>query len=396
LTIVFKTLFKKKLKQKKIYYWSPSLVNVATNKAVINSAHSINRYSKDFKAEIINFFGEFERYKEIVKKKKLSLLSLYNSNFLKFFPRHGKINSRISYVIIFLFSFFPLNRIIKKNKPDFIIIHLITSLPLILLVLFNYETKFILRVSGLPKLNFIRKFLWKQAAKKLYCITCPTQTTLENLKKLNIIDENKLKLLKDPVIEISDYKKNSIKSKADLINEKNFFLAAGRLTKQKNFLFLCKCFKKILKKYPNEKLIIAGEGEDLKKINNFIEFNNLKKNILVPGFINDLKPYFFKSKGFILTSLWEDPGFVLIEAGALRTIVLASDNLNGQNEIIQNHKNGVLFKNNNEEDFLKKFEYFYNLKKEESSNILINNYKVIKKYTLFYHYRILKKILEVN
>ena len=86
----------------------------------------------------------------------------------------------------------------------------------------------------------------------------------------------------------------------------------------------------------------------------------------------------------------------MIEAGALRTIVLASDNLNGQNEIIQNHKNGVLFKNNNEEDFLKKFEYFYNLKKEESSNILINNYKVIKKYTLFYHYRILKKILEVN
>ena len=107
------------------------------------------------------------------------------------------------------------------------------------------------------------------------------------------------------------------------ISEKNFFFAAGRLTKQKNFLFLCECFKEILQKYPNEKLIIAGEGEDFKKIKNFIELNNLKNNILLLGFINDPKPYFLKSKGFILTSLWEDPGFVLIEAGALRTIVLS-------------------------------------------------------------------------
>ena len=93
-------------KEKKIYYWSPSLVNVATNKAVINSAYSINRYNKNFKAEIINFFGEFERYQETIKKKNLSLLNFYNPNFFKILPRHGKIYSRISYIIIFLFSFF--------------------------------------------------------------------------------------------------------------------------------------------------------------------------------------------------------------------------------------------------------------------------------------------------
>ncbi len=382
--------------QKKIYYWSPSLVNVATNKAVINSAYSINRYNKNFKAEIINFFGEFERYQEIIKKKKIGLLNFYNPNLFKFFPRHGKINSRVSYVIIFLLSFFPLNKIIKKNNPDFLVIHLITSLPLILLILFNYKTKFILRISGLPKLNFLRKFLWKQAAKKLYCITCPTQATLENLTKLDIIDKSKLRLLKDPVIEISNYKRKKINLKANQIKEKNFFFAAGRLTKQKNFIFLCECFKEVLKKYPNERLYIAGEGEDFKKINNFIKLNNLQNSIFLIGFLNDPKPYFLKSKGFILTSLWEDPGFVLIEAGALRTIVLSSDNLNGQNEIIQNYKNGILFKKNNKEDFLKKFEYFYNLKKEESDAILINNYRVIRPYTLFYHYKVLKKILEFN
>ena len=73
------------------------------------------------------------------------------------------------------------------------------------------------------------------------------------------------------------------------------------------------------------------------------------------------------------------------------TIVLSSDNLNSQNEIIQNHKNGILFKKMIKK-ILKKFEYLYNLKKEESTQLfLINNYKLIRSYTLFYHYRVLKK-----
>ena len=38
---------------KSAYYWSPSLSkNIATNKAVINSAYSINRYSKKIQSSI--------------------------------------------------------------------------------------------------------------------------------------------------------------------------------------------------------------------------------------------------------------------------------------------------------------------------------------------------------
>ena len=48
-------------------------------------------------------------------------------------------------------------RLIKKNKPDFIIAHLITSLPLFLNNILNDNFKCILRISGYPKLHFIRK-----------------------------------------------------------------------------------------------------------------------------------------------------------------------------------------------------------------------------------------------
>ena len=165
------------------------VVNIATNTAVINSAFSIKKYSKIFDAEIINFFGEFERYDKNIKSKEIKLINYYNKKLFNYLPRHGKINSRISFVFIFLMSFIPLTKILKQDKPDYLIIHLITSLPLILLVMFKFQTKFILRISGLPRLNIIRKFLWKIAFKKIHLITCPTQETYKYIKSLNLCDE---------------------------------------------------------------------------------------------------------------------------------------------------------------------------------------------------------------
>ena len=54
--------------------------------------------------------------------------------------------------------------------------------------------------------------------------------------------------------------------------------------------------------------------------------------------------YFKNSNGFILTSLWEDPGFVLIEATYCRTPILSSDAWPGPVELIKNNYNGVVFK----------------------------------------------------
>ena len=126
-------------------------------------------------------------------------------------------------------------RILKKNPPDYIIVHLITSLPLILLSIFNFKTKFILRISGLPRLNIFRKLLWKLALKKVYIITCPTQQTSEFIKSLKLCDENKLKVLFDPIIDVSEINKNK-KEKID--TNDNFYIAIGRLTKQKFFISL--------------------------------------------------------------------------------------------------------------------------------------------------------------
>ena len=384
------------MKSKKVYYWSPSLVNIATNRAVINSAYSLGKYKSNYECAIINFFGEFSNFKDEIFKKKINLINHFNNNIYKFFPRHGKIKSRISFILIFIFSFFPLKNILKNHKPEFLVIHLITSLPLLLMMLFDYKTKFILRVSGYPKLGFFRKILWKLAAKKLHMITCPTNGTYDCIKKSNLIESDKIKLLYDPILEIRKFSKKNVLANIDNLLIDNFYFAAGRLTKQKNFLFLCKSFNKILKKYPNEKLFIAGEGEDRNKIYEFIEKNRLEKNIILLGIKDNISQYMEKAKGFILSSLWEDPGFVLIEAAMMKTFVLSSNCLNGPNEIIKDNYSGVSFKNDDQENFIEKFNIFYNLNKTNNKNLLINNLKGARKFTIFNHYKMLTKILEID
>ena len=56
------------------------------------------------------------------------------------------------------------------------------------------------------------------------------------------------------------------------------------------------------------------------------------------GHVDNVYKYLKKSKLFILSSKWEDPGFVLIEAAFLRKQIVSSDCPNGPREILSNGK----------------------------------------------------------
>ena len=370
---------------------------IATPKAVVNSAKSLKNYGKNYECSIINFFGEFNSFENVLKNKNIKLINCFNKRLLNVLPKYGKLKSRFSFIIVFILSFFPLKRLISKQKPDFLIIHLITSLPLILLIFFKFKTKFILRISGLPKLGILRKFLWKKALPKVYMITCPTKSTANYIESLGIVDKEKIKTLYDPIIEIN---KINLQKKQNInlpFKGEKYFFTAGRLTKQKNFLMLCKAVKKVVLNFPSFKLVIAGDGEDKNKILSYIEKNNLEKNIFLIGYVRNIFPYINSSQGFILSSLWEDPGFVLIEAAACKIPVFSSDCLEGPKEIIKDNINGILFKSNDLNDFLKNFERFNNIinNKDLKKKLILNNLKLIKKFSLFRHYLELDKILTV-
>ena len=127
--------------KKKILYWSPFLSNVGTVKSTLNSAKAISKYSSLSKeVSIINVCGEWDKHEEEIKNNGVNIIKL-NFSYFKYLPKKGFLQSRFSYVLIFILSFIPLTKLLYKNRPDYLIIHLITSLPLIINYLFRFKSK---------------------------------------------------------------------------------------------------------------------------------------------------------------------------------------------------------------------------------------------------------------
>ena len=171
-------------------------------------------------------------------------------------------------------------------------------------------------------------------------------------------------------------------------------MTAGRLTKQKNHIYLIREFKKFLKYYPNEKLILVGEGELKNKIQSEILNNNLSANIKLLDYKDNIYFYMKNSKAFILSSLWEEVGFVIVEAALCNTIIISSDCKNGPKEFLLEGKAGIIFKNNTADQLLYKLKEFKNLKKKDINEKKLLAKKNVKQFTMFRHYLSLNKIIE--
>ena len=376
---------------KTLIFWCPYIGNVGTAKAVLESAKSLSQ-SKNFKCKVINSFGEFDEYKSFLKKNKIDEIKLINNKLIKKLPTEGYFWSRLNYTLVFIFSFFPLLFYLIRNKRDYLFIYLLTSLPLFIVSLFNLKNKIILRVSGKIKFTIFRKLIFFISKKKIKRVLIQTLESKKKILKKKIFDRKILSIIRDPIIDhkkINFLKKEKIEKK---FSQKKYFVSIGRLTHQKNFLFLIQCLRKILKEEKNYIFVIIGEGQDRKKIEGYIKRFRLFNRIILTGYKKNIFKYVGNSEGLICSSLWEEPGFIIQEAAACRKIILTSDCYTGPSEFLNHGKNGYVFKNNNQKSFIKNFKKLLKEKKYHKKKIF-ENYKKTKLYTCNYFSSEIKKIL---
>jgi len=224
-------------------------------------------------------------------------------------------------------------------------------------------------------------------SKKINKVFCPTKETMELLIEKKIFPENKFLLLEDPVIEISKINELKKKSIPKILEGKKFILAIGRLSIQKNFQLLLNFFKLENKEDPNLYLVIAGEGEQRKDIENYININNLNNKVILLGYEKNIHNLFKKCYCYILTSLWEDPGFVIIEAAANNASIISSDCSSGPKEILSNGKGGILFKSGSVDSLKENYVKFKRLNEKEIYLQKVCSKKVSANYTKFRHFK---------
>ena len=317
--------------KKKIFYWSPCLNPVGTVISTANSALALSKFSDQYEVSIINTCGEWDKFTSEFTKNNIDVINL-NFAYFKILPKTGFLKSRFSYIVIFILSFFPLIFLLKNKKPDIFIAHLITSLPILIFKFFTLHTSLILRISGMPRLNFFRKNLWKFCSSKIKMITCPTIELKKNVK---------------------------------------IFLAVGRLTKQKNFNYLINEFYKFYLENKNCRLVILGDGEEFNSLNSLIIKKQLTKVVYLLGRVENVLRYMKDSDAFILSSKWEEMGFVIIESALTNLYIISSNCPNGPTEFLNNGINGLLYENNKDEALYKALKDFEILDEKKKKKMIV-------------------------
>lgn len=131
--------------------------------------------------------------------------------------------------------------------------------------------------------------------------------------------------------------------------EKEQFIAVGRFTDKKAPYYTILAFEKVIKKFPNAKLIIAGEGQLLNTCKNLVKYYQLEKNVEFPGIItpDKYRTYLKTSRAFVQHSItaangdMEGTPVAVLEANAAGVPVVSTNHA-GIPDVVIHNETGLL------------------------------------------------------
>ena len=256
---------------------------------------------------------------------------------LKFFRRRKKIKE--------------IKPLIESNKVKLVIGDSWKSLELVINYLNIKKIPSVCLVHGneilseeVRKINRIKKTI-----EKTTLIIANSQYTLNLVKSLEI-----------PNIQIDyiypgalDLRKESIDEsimELPIIKGSPVILTLARIEKRKGHAYVIYSIKKLLNKYPNIIYLIAGEGKEKKNLEKLVIDNNLSKNIIFIGSVNEKQKKFLfeKTDLMVMPTIDESKknsiegfGISYIEA-AFFSIPSIASNIGGTSEAVINNSTGIV------------------------------------------------------
>ncbi|MEC0178127.1 glycosyltransferase family 4 protein [Paenibacillus favisporus] len=159
-----------------------------------------------------------------------------------------------------------------------------------------------------------------------------------------------------------------------------------RMEIQKDPLTFVEIAKRIVEKYSNVEFIFVGDGQLKEELYKRIRMYKLEEKVKLLGFKKDVIDIVSTFDVYLITSLYEGLPYSVIEALSLEKPIIAT-NVTGNNEIVIDGYNGLLFEPMNPEKGAEKIE------------ILINNRTLMRHYginsgKLYEEYFIIENMLD--
>lgn len=249
---------------------------------------------------------------------------------------------------------FQLKKILKEEKPN--IVHLHVWNPGACRYAFSAINKRITKIISTEHDPFplfgLKKTFKKSALKKTDHTIAVSNRNKQLLLKLypkllkekittvhNGID---LTNFTKPILNFYTQDRNQLRHKLfNATSEEFIIISIAELHPRKGLTYLIEAFKKVYETEPKTKLIIVGEGPQRKTLEKLIKKLELVNKIMLIGKHENIAQILKSSNLFVLASVKEAFGLVLLEAMAAGLPIIAS-NTGGIPEIIENHKSGEL------------------------------------------------------
>lgn len=126
-------------------------------------------------------------------------------------------------------------------------------------------------------------------------------------------------------------------------------IAAGRLVNQKNFASLIRAWKEVQAKHPDWELDIYGEGSLKTSLEKLIADLQLEGAVCLQGKTQEIFKEMTNSSIFVLSSIYEGFGLVIVEAMSCGLPVVSYACPCGPKDIIEEGKDGFLVEVNDEQ-----------------------------------------------
>lgn len=211
---------------------------------------------------------------------------------------------------------FRLRRLIKSEKPDVIVSFMAEPNFRMLLATLGIKCRKIISVRNDPNKEY-PNLLFRFLAKTIYNLADGIVFQTEDAKKwFPKSIQKKSRIIMNQVDDVF--------FNTPLAEKRHDIVTTGRLTAQKNHIMLIHAFSQIANEI-EDNLIIYGEGELRRELEDLVRELGLEKRVFLPGSTRNVPEVLSKAKIFVLSSDYEGMPNSLLEAMAMGLPCISTD-----------------------------------------------------------------------
>ncbi len=299
-------------------------------------------------------------------KQKLDEVSLSN---------HSVVVNNLSFLN--LFKIFRLRRLFIEANVKTLVMNLSSDLKVagIAAKLAGVENIIYKRANAIPVRNTIfNRYLFSKVITRMIANSEETKrSVLAN--NPNLIDSSRIQVIY-PGIDLNHRAQPGFDPVYAKQDGEIILGNAGRLSEEKGQIYLIQLAEILKKRGIKFKILIAGSGKLKSWLIKQARHRNVQDDVILLGFVDNVEQFYSDIDIFLLTSLWEGFGYVMVEAMAEKKPVIAFD-IRSSAEVVDDGTSGYLVQRGDVEAMAEKvIELSHNEKLREEFGV--NGYQRVK------------------